>query len=68
MIKVIINGENHEFKQELTVLELIQYFNLNPYRIVVQINDNDIVEKEDFKEYKIKDKHKVELIKFMAGG
>jgi len=68
MIKIIVNGKEYQFEKELTVFTLLQYFNLNPYRIVVQINESEVVPKESFQKYKVKNGDRVEFVKFMAGG
>lgn len=67
MIGITLNGEKHQFNEQINIFDLIQRFKLNPEQIVVQLND-DILEKKQYQQYTIKDNDKIELIKFMAGG
>jgi sulfur carrier protein len=66
-MKIILNGKEHKFEGEITILELIQNLKQDQKGIVVQINEN-IIPKNSYDNHRLKNGDQVELIRFMAGG
>ncbi|MCC0632235.1 MULTISPECIES: sulfur carrier protein ThiS [unclassified Clostridioides] len=62
-----VNGKNIEFKENLTVIDLLNKYNLKSDRVVVEIN-LEIVEESNYNTYILKDEDVVELIGFIGGG
>ncbi len=66
-MKITINGEKKEYRDQLTVLELLQHLNLQPERVVVEIN-RTILSPAAHDDTKLKTGDIVELIQFVGGG
>ncbi|MCC0638022.1 MULTISPECIES: sulfur carrier protein ThiS [unclassified Clostridioides] len=62
-----VNGKNVEFKENLTVIDLLNKYNLKSDRVVVEIN-LEIIEESNYNTYILKDEDVVELISFIGGG
>ncbi|MFI5314362.1 MAG: sulfur carrier protein ThiS [Myxococcota bacterium] len=63
----VLNGESHSTRAPLTVLELLQSFELAQRRVAVAINA-EVVPKSRFAEVWIRDGDKVEVIHAVGGG
>jgi sulfur carrier protein len=66
-MKLIINGNETDMKDGLTVKGLIGELEIEPARVAVEINLN-IVKKCDFEKYILKDGDAVEIVNFVGGG
>ncbi|MCC0679317.1 sulfur carrier protein ThiS [Clostridioides sp. ES-S-0005-03] len=62
-----VNGKNVEFKENLTVIDLLNKYNLKSDRVVVEIN-LEIIEESNYNTYMLNDEDVVELISFIGGG
>ena len=62
-----VNGKVVEFKNNKTVLDLLNDHNLNKDRVVVEIN-LEIVENEQYENYGLKEHDAIEIISFIGGG
>ncbi|HGM3507775.1 TPA: sulfur carrier protein ThiS [Clostridioides difficile] len=62
-----VNGKDIEFKEKLTVIDLLNKYNLKSDRVVVEVN-LDIIEESNYSTYVLKDEDIVELISFIGGG
>lgn len=62
-----VNGKDIEFKEKLTVIDLLNKYNLKSDRVVVEAN-LDIIEESNYSTYVLKDEDIVELISFIGGG
>ncbi|MCC0650050.1 sulfur carrier protein ThiS [Clostridioides sp. ZZV15-6598] len=62
-----VNGKNIEFEENLTVIDLLNKYNLKSDRVVVEIN-LEIIEESNYNTYILKDEDVVELISFIGGG
>nr|UWI51758.1 sulfur carrier protein ThiS [Clostridioides difficile] len=62
-----VNGKNIEFKENLTIIDLLNKYNLKSDRVVVEIN-LEIIEESNYNTYILKDEDVVELISFIGGG
>ncbi|HGM1125021.1 sulfur carrier protein ThiS [Clostridioides difficile] len=62
-----INGKEIEFEKDLTVIDLLNKYNLKSDRVVVEVN-LEIIEESNYNTYVLKDEDIVELISFIGGG
>jgi len=67
MTTIMLNGVEEEFDLEFTLFDLIRYRGVHPERVVAQVNE-EIIAKDKYNQYQIKDGDRVDLVKFMAGG
>ena len=64
---MLVNGEKMEFSTSITVSELLQKLNLQPERIVVELN-LEIIPKEEYAQRILREEDAVEIVHFMGGG
>ncbi|EGT3749942.1 TPA: sulfur carrier protein ThiS [Clostridioides difficile] len=62
-----VNGKEIEFEKDLTVIDLLNEYNLKSDRVVVEVN-LEIIEESNYNTYVLKDEDIVELISFIGGG
>jgi len=65
-MKVKVNGSEMDVKAK-TIAELLQELEINPQRVVVEVN-LEIIKRDKFSEYKIKDGDSIEIVNFVGGG
>ncbi|WP_296140490.1 sulfur carrier protein ThiS [uncultured Anaerococcus sp.] len=65
MIKV--NSKNFDFLENESLYDLLERANFNPDFAVVEV-DEKLVKRENFKDYFLQDKAKVEVFSFVGGG
>jgi sulfur carrier protein len=67
-MKIVINGKETEFENELSVKELLDkgYAEMQEY-VTVQVNE-DIIPRSDYENVVIKDGSTVEFLYYMGGG
>ena len=66
-MNIVVNGENYSVKDGITVEELLNELKVKDKVMAVAVN-MQIVKKENWKSYKIKDSDKLELLQFVGGG
>ena len=66
-MKITLNGEIKEYRDQLTVQELLQRLNLQPERVVVEIN-RTILSPETHNDTELKTGDIIELVQFVGGG
>nr|WP_156204765.1 sulfur carrier protein ThiS [Candidatus Syntrophocurvum alkaliphilum] len=64
---MIVNGKEMKFEKDITVNELLQKLDLNPDKVVVEVN-LDIVSKDRYDEHILSDSDSVEIVAFVGGG
>jgi sulfur carrier protein len=64
---VIVNGKEMNFKDSITVKELLENLNIHSDRVVVEV-DMDIIPKDEYSQKKLYSYSKVEIIRFVGGG
>lgn len=62
-----LNGKDEKFEKKLTISELINIKKLDKNGVVVLLNDK-VIKRDRFDEFIIKDKDRVEILRFVAGG
>ncbi|WP_028950573.1 sulfur carrier protein ThiS [Sulfurihydrogenibium subterraneum] len=67
-MKLIVNGVEKEFdKDELTISQLIKILGIKSSAIAVAVGF-DVIPKDQFDTYKLKEGDKVEIVHFVGGG
>jgi sulfur carrier protein len=62
-----LNGQEYFTEFELTILQLLEYFNYNPSIIVLEYN-NSICNKNYWNSIYIKNNDKIEMVTIVGGG
>ena len=62
-----LNGDQYFTKHELTILELITYFNYNTFLFVLEYN-HKICEKKNWDKILLKNNDKIEIVTIVGGG
>jgi len=66
-MRLIINGEEKNFKKELSLKEILKELKIEDKVMAIAVNMN-IVKKEDWDKFVPKDNDKIEMLTFVAGG
>lgn len=66
-MKIKINGNSFEIRENLTVAELVRERNLKPEAVVIEVNMK-IIDREAWEETFLRAGDSVELISFVGGG
>lgn len=66
-MKIIVNGENMEFKDDSTLLEIIKELKIEDKVMACAVN-MDIVKKDVWSSCKPKENDSLELLNFVGGG
>ncbi len=67
-MKIKLNGTVSEFQQEdTTVAGLLRNLNIEPARVAVEVN-LEIIKKQDYQKYVLKDGDSIEIVNFVGGG
>ncbi|MBS4534522.1 sulfur carrier protein ThiS [Clostridium sp. D2Q-14] len=64
---MIVNGKEMDFNKEITVSELLKELDINPNKVVVEVNLN-IIDKNKYDKRKLDSNSEVEIIRFVGGG
>lgn len=63
----LLNGENYCTYNDLTILDLIQYFNYNTSLLVLEYNSS-IYDQKNWSNTFIKNNDKIEVVTIVGGG
>jgi sulfur carrier protein len=66
-LKVIINGENRNIDEDITVLNLLKELGIEEKTMAAAIN-MEVVKKENWENTKISEGDKIEFLHFVGGG
>ena len=64
---MILNGKTVDLKEDISVKDLLENYDLNPQKVVVEVN-MEILEDEVYSTYLLKNEDTVEVISFVGGG
>ena len=64
---MILNGKTVDLQEEISIEQLLKYYNLNPQKVVVEVN-MEIIDDEVYSTYVLKNQDTVEVISFVGGG
>jgi sulfur carrier protein len=66
-VSVQLNGKDREIPSGITVAGLLEFLNLNPSLVVVELN-REILDRARYDEARVVDGDQVELVHFVGGG
>lgn len=66
-MKVVINGEDRDVKEGITVLALLKELEVEPEATVVQRN-TEVLNRDDFAVTQLDEGDQIELVRFVGGG
>lgn len=66
-MRVTLNGEARDLTQGLTVNDLVDELGLSKRRIAVEVN-RDILPRDDYATYALREGDVVEIVQFIGGG
>ena len=64
---MILNGKTVDLKEYISVKDLLENYDLNPQKVVVEVN-MEILDDEVYSTYLLKNEDTVEVISFVGGG
>ena len=64
---VLINGKEVKFENEISLYEFLKENEFDPHFVAVEVNQ-ELVKRENFKNFLVKDGYKVEVFSFVGGG
>lgn len=64
---MIVNGKKMDFKQGITVTELLNEIKVDRDKVVVEV-DLEIIDRNEYSQKKLSTASKVEVIRFVGGG
>ena len=64
---VLINGKEVKIKNEISLYEFLKENEFDPHFVAVEVN-GELVKRENFKNFLVKDGYKVEVFSFVGGG
>ena len=64
---MILNGKTIDLKEDISVKDLLENYDLNPQKVVVEVN-MEILDDEVYSTYLLKNEDTVEVISFVGGG
>jgi thiamine biosynthesis protein ThiS len=67
VMRLTINGEEHEIAAPLTLSSLIEQLGMKGDRVAVELN-RDIIRREQWPETALKDGDRLEIVHFVGGG
>lgn len=62
-----VNGKEVELKEGINIEELLLEMKINKDRVVVEV-DGEIVSKDEFSLFKLKENNSIEVVSFVGGG
>ena len=62
-----LNGDKYYIEAEVTLLQLLTYFNYNTSLLVLEYN-NSICNKKNWNKFYINDNDKIEIVTIVGGG
>ncbi|MCS6816151.1 MAG: sulfur carrier protein ThiS [Blastocatellia bacterium] len=66
-MRVVLNGEEREIPDGLTIARLIEYLGVNPERVAVERN-REVVPRAQWTSVEIRDGDRLEIVHFVGGG
>ena len=67
IISFFLNGEKYSVQNQITLLELVHYFNYNTSLLVLEYN-NLICNKKNWANIYLKNNDKIEIVTIVGGG
>ncbi len=67
MAKIQLNGKKLKIQLNLSIMDLLKKYKLNDNKIAIELN-GAILPKNKYKDRKLKNKDKIEIVQFIGGG
>ena len=67
VMDVVVNGKKVEFREPITVAELLAQHHLHPTRVAVELN-REILPRKEYSSAQIKSGDQIEIVTFVGGG
>ena len=67
MAKIQLNGKKVKIQRNLSIKDLIKKYKLKENKIAIELNGT-ILPKDHYKNKKVKNKDKIEIVQFIGGG
>ena len=67
MINIVLNGENQQIDNNISVEQLLNNMNLINQRLAVEINQQ-IIPRSSFAQHLLKEMDKIEIVQAIGGG
>ena len=67
MAKIQLNGKKVKIQRSLSIKDLIKKYRLKENKIAIELNGT-ILPKEHYKNKKVKNNDKIEIVQFIGGG
>lgn len=67
MISVVLNGENREVPESLTLKELLRFLKLKEERVAIERN-RKIIKREAWEQVRVEPADQLEIVQFVGGG
>jgi sulfur carrier protein len=67
MAKIQLNGKKVEIQRSLSIKDLIKKYRLKENKIAIELNGT-ILPKDHYKNKKVKNNDKIEIVQFIGGG
>ena len=67
MAKIQLNGKKVKIQRSLSIKDLIKKYRLKENKIAIELNGT-ILPKDHYKNKKVKNKDKIEIVQFIGGG
>ncbi|MET3618279.1 sulfur carrier protein [Peptoniphilus olsenii] len=64
---VTINGKKVSLKKEVSLYSFLENNNYNPKLVVIEV-DKNLVKREEYKFFQVKDNMNIEVFSFIGGG
>ena len=67
LMRVFVNGDEKDFRTDISLAELITDLDLPVARIAIELN-REVVRRSDWGSTMLKDEDKIEIVHFVGGG
>ena len=67
MISIVLNGQQTQIDENISVMELLHSMDLAEKRLAVEINQ-EIIPRSEFATYQLNEQDKVEIVQAIGGG
>ena len=67
MAKIQLNGKKVKIQRNLSIKDLIKKYRLKENKIAIELN-GEILPKDHYKNKKVKNNDKIEIVQFIGGG
>ena len=66
-MEIKINGKKESITKETTIASILEAKKVRPEMVAVEVN-GELIERESYKNHKLKDSDELEFLYYMAGG